>query len=67
LALPGVGSAQPASARMNVWVVGDGGGDVSVGRRARLGERHPRRRARRRGPARRPLRPVLGSGRRTIP
>ncbi|MGH3092145.1 MAG: L,D-transpeptidase family protein [Gaiellaceae bacterium] len=36
LALPGVGSAQPASARMNVWVVGDGGGDVSVGRRARL-------------------------------
>ena len=36
LALPDVGSAQPASARMNVWVVGDGGGDVSVGRRARL-------------------------------
>src|ERR687891_746970 len=36
LALPDVGSAQPASARINVWVVGDGGGDVSVGRRARL-------------------------------
>lgn len=42
LALPGIGSAQgssapePAPARMNVWVVGDGGGDVAVGRRARL-------------------------------
>jgi hypothetical protein len=42
LALPGVAGAQdssalePAPARINLWVGGDGGGDVAVGRRARL-------------------------------
>ncbi|MGH3031912.1 MAG: L,D-transpeptidase family protein [Gaiellaceae bacterium] len=40
LALPGVagaqGASEPAPARINLWVSGAGGGDVGVGRRARL-------------------------------
>jgi hypothetical protein len=40
LAIPGVAGAQgapkPASARINLWVWGAGGGDVTVGKRARL-------------------------------